>query len=276
MRKIFALSIFIFAFFTCIVLAGDYPYNIDNLTVGKCSSCVFADSTEAAPVITKEVTKLTSLEAAAEIRKTEHIIENFPIVIQTPELPTGCEITAATMMMNYYGFNVGKVTMANEYLPKTNSKNLHYHDDGKLYGSNLNSFFIGNPREKSGYVCGTQAIVKAVNDYIETNSESGMRAIDITGTYAKTLYDFVADNIPVTVWITIDMANRHTTEGWYTEDSVYVDWSTNDHCAVLIGYNENSVTIVDPLTGIVEYSRERFENVYISRGSKCVIIENFS
>lgn len=103
-----------------------------------------------------------------------------------------------------------------------------------------------------------------------------MRAIDITGTYAETLYDYVSKDIPVTIWITIDMANRHSAEGRYTEDNAYVDWSTNDHCAVLIGYDENNVTIADPLTGITEYNKERFENVYISRGSKCVIIEDFS
>lgn len=222
---------------------------------------------------TEEITEITSIEEITVVSE-EHTIENFPVIIQTPELPTGCEITAATMMMNYCGFNADKETMA-EYLPKTSDKNLHYGSDGILYGVDLNRYFIGSPWRESGFVCGTQAVVKAVNDYIEQNTDSTMRAIDITGTFPETLYNYTANNISVTVWTTIGMADRYSTEGWYTERGTYVDWSKNDHCSVLIGYNKDNVIIADPLAGIAEYSKERFESVYVSRGSKCVIIENF-
>ena len=61
--------------------------------------------------------------------------------------------------------------------------------------------------------------------------------------------------------------------GWYTEDGDYVDWSTNDHGAVLIGYTEETVLIADPLAGIVEYDRQAFEAVFASRGNQCVVIQ---
>lgn len=63
----------------------------------------------------------------------EHQIENFDIILQLPELPTGCEITSMTMALNYYGLNADKVTMATKYLP-TMPANLYYGKDGKLYG----------------------------------------------------------------------------------------------------------------------------------------------
>ena len=44
------------------------------------------------------------------------VIQNFDIIYQEPELPTGCEVTALTMAMNYSGCNVDKYTMATEYL----------------------------------------------------------------------------------------------------------------------------------------------------------------
>ena len=52
-----------------------------------------------------------------------------------------------------------------------------------------------------------------------------------------------------------------------------MEWSTNDHGAVLIGYTEDTVTIADPISGEIVYDREDFEAVFLSRGSKCVILE---
>ena len=52
-----------------------------------------------------------------------------------------------------------------------------------------------------------------------------------------------------------------------------MDWSTNDHGAVLIVYTETTVTIADPISGRMEYDREQFEEVFRSRGSQCVVLE---
>ena len=57
------------------------------------------------------------------------------------------------------------------------------------------------------------------------------------------------------VWVTIGMENRREIRGWYTEDGRFMDWSTNDHGAVLIGYSAGTVTIADPISGICEYFR---------------------
>lgn len=51
-------------------------------------------------------------------------------------------------------------------------------------------------------------------------------------------------------------------EGWYTESGKYVDWGRNDHCAVLIGYTPDTVTIADPIAGEIVYSRKAFEKVF--------------
>lgn len=87
------------------------------------------------------------------------------------------------------------------------------------------------------------------------------------------MYERVADGQPVVVLITISMADRWNTQGWYTENGSYVDWSQNDHGAVLIGYSDTSVTIADPISGITEYSREQFESVYLSRGQQSMVLE---
>lgn len=201
----------------------------------------------------------------------EYIIEDFPVILQMPELPTGCEITAMTMALHYYGYDVDKTTMASEYLP-TVSANRYYGEDGRLYGSNLRKYFVGNPFTQAGYICGPEAILTAVNAYLQ-DIGSSMQAVDKSGSSPEELYELVSEDTPVVVWVTIGMANRRTSQGWYTEDGVYVDWSTNDHGAVLVGYSEDTVTIADPISGIVEYSRNQFESVFASRSNQCVVLQ---
>ena len=204
--------------------------------------------------------------------QNEYIIEDFPVLLQLPELPTGCEITALTMMLHAYGFDVDKVTMATSYLP-TEFLNLYYGDDGTLYGNDLNKYFIGDPTTAGGYVCGTGAIITAANGYF-SDCGSSMQAVDMTGASPEELYQLVKEDTPVLVWVTIDMQDRYAPTGmWYTESGVYVDWSTNDHGAVLIGYTEDTVTIADPLSGLMVYDKEQFEEVFASRSNQCVILQ---
>lgn len=199
-------------------------------------------------------------------------IENFPVIYQMPELPTGCEITAMTMMLNYYGLPAEKVEMATAYLPTLLSAETYFGEDGRLYGNDMNQYFIGDPTTQSGIICGPAAIITAANSFLIDN-ESAYRAVELSGTEVEKLYDMVSRGIPVMVWCTIGMESRSDAQGWYTEDGTYVDWSRNDHGAVLIGYSSDTVVIADPISGIVEYEREQFESVFLSRKSQCVILE---
>ena len=74
------------------------------------------------------------------------------------------------------------------------------------------------------------------------------------------------------VWVTIGMRERDEVHGWYTEDGKWMSWSSNDHGAVLIGYDADTVTIADPLSGLRVYARKMFEGVFASRGSRCIIL----
>ena len=214
-------------------------------------------------------------EAMSEVAAKESAsaqIADFPIINQMPELPTGCEITALTMALNYYGYPVDKTVMASEYLP-TASADRYYGTDGRMYGTDMNEYFIGDPFAEGGIICGTGAIVTAADRYL-SDEGSSLRALDVTGSSPEELYERVRQGQPVVVWVAISMADRRSTEGWYTENGDYVDWSTNDHGAVLIGYTETTVTIADPISGRMEYDREQFEEVFASRGSQCVVLES--
>lgn len=211
-------------------------------------------------------------EAAETAGAESHVIGEFVVIYQMPELPTGCEITAATMVLNYYGFSADKVEMAVNYLPTLASTGRYYGEDGLLYGNDLYMYFLGDPETEGGYVCGAGAIVTALNAYLADQGAS-LQAVDKTGALASELYELVSRDIPVIVWCTIGMTERNVVQGWYTERGTYVDWATNDHGAVLIGYSAETVTIADPISGKVEYAREQFESVFVSRSSQCVVLE---
>ena len=201
---------------------------------------------------------------------TETQLADFEIIEQYPELPTGCEITAMTMVLNYYGYNVDKVTMALDYMPKVQAE-FYRSEDGRLMGPDLENYFVGDPTEDSGYICGTGAIVTAANAYL-SDVGSSLTAMAMKNAQPEELYDLIDQGTPVVIWCTINMEDRAETDGWYREDGTYMEWSTNDHGAVLIGYDEDTVTVADPIYSRITVSRAQFEKIFAERGGQCVIL----
>ncbi|WP_322573202.1 C39 family peptidase [Lactobacillus sp. PV037] len=80
---------------------------------------------------------------------------NAKVVSQLPEMPTGCEITAVTMMLNYAGVNVSKFKAA---------KIMHY-------SFNPNKGFIGSPYKKwpLGYWVAPDGVKSVVKHYLGTS-----------------------------------------------------------------------------------------------------------
>lgn len=215
---------------------------------------------------------LESTQISAEVKKSNSgtQLTDFDIIEQYPELPTGCEITAMTMVLNYYGYNVDKVTMALDYMPKVQAE-FYRSEDGRLMGPDLENYFVGDPTEETGYICGTGAIVTAANAYL-TDVGSDMTAVAMKNAQPEELYDLIDQGTPVVIWCTINMEDRAETDGWYREDGTYMEWSTNDHGAVLIGYDEDTVTVADPIYSRITVSRVQFEKIFAERGGQCVIL----
>ena len=125
----------------------------------------------------------------------EYKISDFDIVYQSPELPTGCEITAATMLLNYYGFDVEKTTMAKKYLPLTSYST--YYKNGVKYGADMYNNFVGDPASaSSGVICGPGAILKAINSYfsdLEKTSQTDSKSDTQEETKAESKTDAKSD-----------------------------------------------------------------------------------
>lgn len=191
-------------------------------------------------------------------------------ILQMPELPVGCEITALTILLRYYGFDADKCTMASDYLPK--GGNAQY-IDGELYKDSFFDFFIGDPFS-NGYGCFANAIEKAANKYIADNG-GGYTVLNISGAHPDVLYDYLANDIPVLCWATDGMIEPEYYESWYDNATgEKLDWYLNEHCFVLAGFNmkNDTVTLNDPMKGIIDYNINKFETRYAEMHSQAIVI----
>ncbi|RKQ32729.1 hypothetical protein D8M06_12045 [Oceanobacillus halophilus] len=104
---------------------------------------------------------------------------NVPIIGQQPELPTGCEITAVTMMLQFKGINVDKIALANEMPRHVEDPNLGY---------------VGDPFTPDGWTIYPSALIDLIEKYAGS-------ANNLTGKTNDDLENQLSNNIPVVVLV---------------------------------------------------------------------------
>lgn len=194
-------------------------------------------------------------------------ILNVQSILQKPELLNGPEITSLAVVLKYLGYtNINKVDLANQFLktaePGTASPFTAYIGDPTTY---VNS-----------YGCYAPVIVDAANAYFK-DKNLDKKAVDVTGSSLDELLDFVHSGTPVITWCTTNLVSTTYGDKWEI-DGEEIQWRDYEHCVVLCGYNKTKGTIIcaDPLKGLVEYDREKFEKRYKEQyESACIIINKF-
>ncbi|PER81014.1 C39 family peptidase [Bacillus cereus] len=189
------------------------------------------------------------------------ILSNVPLIRQLPELDRGCEVTSLAMMLQYAGVSVDKVTLANEI------KKVDFIDDGVR--GNPNEGFVGNiyTFSESGYAVYHGPLFQLAEKYLPN------KAVDLTGKNIEEIYKSVKAGQPVVMitnatFVPLD-EDEFTT--WET-NSGDVSITYNEHCVVLIGYDQESVYIRDPLEDSldVKVPRETFEQAWVQMGSQAI------
>lgn len=184
---------------------------------------------------------------------------NVENILQTPELPNGCEITSAAIVLNYLGFDIDKVTLAENCLP------MHI----PYWEADPEVEFMGSPADELSFYCLPGAITTAVNTYLDEQG-STYSALDITGAEPARLEMYLAQGTPVLVW-----ATRAFTEPLYNYTFTLADGSwpySNSHCLVLTGYDEDNYYFADPMQEITEIGRDTFALRYEELGCHAVVI----
>lgn len=218
----------------------------------------------------QQTTSTSIISIETKPQKEVGIKWKVPLIMQNPELPTGCEITSVTMVVNFYGYDYDKITMTDKYLDKSNN---FYYENGQLFGPNPQKFFLGNPRSTSGYglQCFSGTWVNSLNKVFEEN-KSEHYVEDISGNSLKELESELQKG-PILISASIDM-NPATPRVLFKDFETKEDITTyrNFHCVVLVGYDENYYYINDPLGTFSKLEKARLERAYTSTGQQAVIV----
>lgn len=199
-----------------------------------------------------------NVQMQTETIENYYKMEDFEWLSQNPELPTGCEITSLTSVLNYYGINVKKETMADDYLKK---------GDGSYY-----KMFLGNPRDAGSFGCMAQPIVDATNLYFKKNNVS-MNASNVSGVTFDKILEYVSQGVPMIVWNTMGMAPAYESQTLTLDGREYT-WIAPEHCVVVVGYDldNNEVYVADPMAGMVTRNLKTFEERYDSLKRQAVYV----
>lgn len=197
-----------------------------------------------------------------------------------PALPTGCECTALTTVLKYYGFTVTKNEIADTYLEKTAFKEKKIggkNGETVLIGADPDVSFPGDPNDENSYGCYSKPIADAANKYLTTQG-TYLRAKVQDGEKLSYWYNYVNNGRPVIVWATDSMKKTVVADTWQTKDGKTIEWLHNEHCLVLVGYDtvKKTVAVCDPISRSVVptiYKASLFEKRYNEQGRRAVLIE---
>ena len=106
------------------------------------------------------------------------VFNDAEVIGQNPELPTGCEITAVTMMLRYAGKNVNKIQLAHE-MPRSNNGD---------YG------FVGDPFSVTGWWVFPTGVAPVVNNHLGTSKV-------MTGASWSEIYQQLLKGHLVVAWV---------------------------------------------------------------------------
>ncbi len=232
-------------------------------------SSLTSTDTTTATTTTTTTTSNTALQAKPTIpisANGKRFID-IPVISQYPRFPTGCEAVATVMALNYAGYNITVDDFVDNHLPRNSN---FYWEDGKYYGPDPNKYFLGNPRSENSYGCMSPVIKEAVIHY---TNDSGC-IIDASRKDFKSLCNtYINKGVPVIVWVSIGMIPITDGPTWITPDGNQYTWPTNEHCMLLVGYDNTYYYFNDPYRGrVLKFDKAKVEQRYETMGKQALVI----
>ncbi len=194
-------------------------------------------------------------------------IIDVPLISQKPQLPTGCESTAAAMVLSFYGESITHTEFARNWLPKSNE---FYTVNGIQHGPDPNTVFAGDPFSQYAYGCYAPVITRAINSNSRRLTAKTLKNLALS----RLCTDYIDNGIPVLIWATIGMTESTSGKSWITPDGEKFTWTSGEHCLVLVGYNDEYYFFNDPLYGnTVGYKKDIVEHRYYELGMQAVVCD---
>ncbi|HWJ78855.1 MAG TPA: C39 family peptidase [Niallia sp.] len=166
---------------------------------------------------------------------------NVPLIKQNPELKYGCEVTSLTMVLNYAGVKVNKMELYRK-IKKDSDPLIRKNGDIIKWGDPSLGFVGDMTGKRAGYAVFDKPMEDLVNQYLPE------RAINLTDHPFSSLEKHVKNGYPVVVWTTGDYRLPDRWESWM-HNGKNIKTPLDLHAVVLVGYDNHSVYLNDPLSG---------------------------
>jgi uncharacterized protein YvpB len=204
-------------------------------------------------------------EVVPEEKKEEALLD-APAISQHPELYNGCEITTLTMLLQYYGIETDKMSMASTMI-KDPTPVRRDAQGNIIYWGDPNVGFVGDVTGKNiGLGIYHGPILEQLQTYFPD-------AVNLTGRDFEDLERVVSGGDPVMVWTTVSF-NVPKEHQWYVWDSPHgkVRATFQMHTVLLVGYDQNYVYVNDPQTGAKakKIDKNRFIATWEAMGKQAV------
>ena len=193
------------------------------------------------------------------LRHSEAMLDTEEL-LQNPELPTGCESVATTSALRVLGFDMEKTDFAENYL---------------TFGEDVMWDYVGDPAEEDGAGIFPPGLTNCTNDFLR-QQHSKYVAYNTMGVPFEDLFKLIDAGYPVVMWTTMDYELPILDDVAYEYEDEYYYWYQLEHCVMLCGYDlgERTVTINDPLEGIVVLGMDQMEEIYNETGKLSMTIKD--
>lgn len=193
-----------------------------------------------------------------------YMIEDVPQICQLGYYPSGCEVISATMLLQYFGYDITPEQFIDNFLP------MGYYDtleDGSMEGPDTSSVFIGSPYSGDSLGCYPPVIAYAANQLLSEENEA---VVTSGASLDSMIRNHLIEGRPVLIWATMYMWEPFDSYEWTVKDaaeySTYKDgdtctWIANEHCLVLTGYDKDYYYFNDPNYDVagIRYAKEIFK-----------------
>lgn len=178
-----------------------------------------------------------------------------PYIDQSVHYPTGCESVSTVMLLQYLGYQMTVDDFIEDYLELQEFENR----DGEVYGPDPNRYFCGSPYDADSFGCYAPVICQALEAVLGEQYE----VVNETGTPIHVLLQkYIDQGMPVVFWACINMREPIIGPEWKLFDTGEIfTWVSNEHCMLLVGYDEEGYYFNDPYenNGVIRYPKDVVE-----------------
>ena len=181
---------------------------------------------------------------------------SVPYIDQSVKYPTGCESVSTVMLLQFLGVSI----TVDEFIENDLKKEAFETRNGELFGPDPRECFVGSPYDDESFGCYAPVIREALEKIIgaeyTVTDETGMTTDELVEKY-------IDQGMPVIYWACINMRDPIVGPQWKLLDTGETfTWISNEHCMLLVGYDEDSYYFNDPYenNGCIRYPKTVVED----------------